>query len=69
MVDAFCRDVAHLEHVLHNQIQGIDGVLAVTSYLITDIKYESNINITELLNGAAGTEGQKPAPGRRNPPR
>lgn len=70
MVDAFCRDVSHLEHVLHKQIQAIDGVLSVTSYLVTDIKYESNINITELLNGpvaASADEGLGPA--RRNPPR
>lgn len=70
MVDAFCRDVSHLEHVLHHEIQTIDGVLSVTSYLITDIKYESDINLTDLLNGPAVTsaeEGSKPA--RRNPPR
>ena len=51
MVDAFCRDVAHLDQVLHEEIQAIDGVMSVTSYLVTDIKYESNINITGLLNG------------------
>ena len=67
MVDAFCRDVAHLEHVLHKEIQAIDGVMSVTSYLITDIKYESNINITGLLNSAAGTSaGDMPEPPKRN---
>lgn len=70
MVDAFCRDVAHLEQVLHKEIQAIDGVLAVTSYLITDIKYESNINITELLNGGvAAPADEESQPARRNPPR
>ena len=63
MVDAFCRDVAHLEHVLHNEIQAIDGVMSVTTYVVTDIKYESNINITALLNGAGE---EQPRPGRPN---
>lgn len=59
LVDAFCRDVSHLEHVLHHEIQAIKGVLSVTSYLITDIKYDSNINITGLLNGPAVTNASK----------
>ena len=70
MVDAFCRDVSHLEHVLHREIQTIDGVLSVTSYLITDIKYESDINLTDLLNGPVVSSAEESAkPARRNPPR
>ena len=70
MVDAFCRDVSHLEHVLHHEIQTIDGVLSVTSYLITDIKYESDINLTDLLNGPVVSSAEESAkPARRNPPR
>lgn len=69
MVDAFCRDVAHLEHVLHSEIQAIDGVLSVTSYLVTDIKYESDINLTDLLNGGVVTADENSRPAKRNPPR
>ncbi len=70
MVDAFCRDVSHLEHVLHHEVQAIDGVLSVTSYLITDIKYESDINLTDLLNGPVASSAEESAkPARRNPPR
>lgn len=53
MVDVFCRDVSHLNEVLHRQVQTIDGVESVTTYLITDIKYESNLNISSLLNGSS----------------
>ena len=51
MVDAFCRDVAHLDQVLHKEIQAINGVVSVTSYLVTEINYESSNNISGLLNG------------------
>ncbi len=68
LVDAFCRDVSHLEHVLHHEIQAIAGVLSVTSYLITDIKYDSNINITGLLNGPGVTAvDNASAPAERDP--
>ena len=67
MVDAFCRDVPHLDHVLHNEIKAIDGVVSVNSYLVTDIKYESNLNISGLLDDSiepsmSGSSG----PVRRN---
>ena len=69
LVDAFCRDVSHLEHVLHQEIQAIEGVLSVTSYLITDIKYDSNINITGLLNGPGVTAVDNASvPAKRNSP-
>lgn len=45
-------------------------MISVTSYLITDIKYESDINLTDLLAGPVVTsadEGHGPA--ERNPPR
>lgn len=49
MVDAFCRDVPHLNEVLHNEVQKIPGVLSVTSYLVTDIRFESSINLSSLM--------------------
>lgn len=50
IVDVFCRDVPHLNRVLQDDIQAIDGVSSVTSYLITEIKYESSLNIGGLLD-------------------
>jgi len=49
VVDVFCRDVSHLNRVLHDDINPIDGVTSVTSYLVTEIKYQSHVNIGELL--------------------
>lgn len=67
MVDAFCKDVPHLDHLLHREIQAIDGVLSVTTYLVTDIKYDSNINMAGLLSdsGPVAT-GDELAERRRN---
>lgn len=61
MVDAFFRDVPHLNHVLHEEVQQIDGVASVTSYLVTDIKYESNLNVVSLLEGETDAGHDAPA--------
>ncbi len=50
VVDAFCRDVPHMNDVLRNEIEPIDGVLSVNSYLITKIKYDSTVNVAALLD-------------------
>lgn len=55
-VDAFCRDVPHLSKLVHNDIQPIEGVTSVTTYLVTDIKYESNMNLVSLLGEGQATE-------------
>ncbi len=55
VVDIFCRDVPHLNEVLHDQIHPLDGVTSVTSYLVTEIKYQSHVNIDELLSGHANS--------------
>lgn len=34
-----------------DEIQAIEGVISVTSYLVTGIKYESSFNIAGLLDG------------------
>lgn len=49
IVDVFCRDVPHLNEVLKDEIQQIDGIVSVTSYLVTEIKYESHFNIADLF--------------------
>lgn len=56
MVDAFCRDVPHLNSVLNDEVQKIAGVASVTSYLVTDIRYESSVNIASLLEEATSEE-------------
>lgn len=53
MVDVFCRDVPHMNRVLRDEIQQIPGVQAVTSYLVTEVRYESSANMASLLDGAA----------------
>jgi len=52
MVDAFCYDVADLNRILRQDIESIDGVVAVTSYLVTEIKYESRANLAAVLEAA-----------------
>lgn len=54
MVDTFCRDVPHLDSVLRNEIESIEGVQSVTSYLVTQIRYDSSSNMASLLLDEAG---------------
>lgn len=49
--DAFCKDVPHLSSLLREGIETIDGVDRVTTYLVTEVKYASSMNIAGLLNG------------------
>ena len=61
IVDIFCRDVPHLNRVLKDEIQQIDGVVSVTSHLVTEIKYESKFNIADILeNGEQPTRRSNP---------
>ena len=61
IVDIFCRDVPHLNRVLKDEIQQIDGVVSVTSHLDTEIKYESKFNIADILeNGEQPTRRSNP---------
>lgn len=50
LADVFCRDVPHLSDLIHGQVQAIDGVESVTSYLVTDVKYESSLNIRGVID-------------------
>ncbi|MFW2339076.1 MAG: Lrp/AsnC family transcriptional regulator [Acidimicrobiia bacterium] len=49
-VDAFCRDVNHLNRLLRDGIQSIDGVERVATYLVTEVKYSSSMNIAGLFS-------------------
>ena len=42
--------VAHLSRLVHGEIQTIDGVIEVRTYVVTDIKYESSLNIRGVIN-------------------
>ena len=61
IADAFCRDVTHLSQLVHDVIQPIDGVIEVRSYVVTDIKYESSLNIRGVINKSddSGSDGAK----------
>ena len=56
MVDAFCYDLSDLNRVLRDEIESIEGVAAVTSYLVTEIKYESRTNLAAVLAKAKAHE-------------
>ena len=65
IVDVFCRDVAHLSRLIHNKIQTIEGVIEVRSYVVTDIKYESSLNIRGVINKSdeSGNDAWPPSTG------
>lgn len=50
VADIFCADVPHMNEILRAQIEPIDGVVSVTSYIITEVMYDSNVNIAGLLD-------------------
>lgn len=52
LVDAFCRDIPHLSRFIHEKVQKIDGVTSVVTHLVTDIKYESSLNIRGVINAS-----------------
>lgn len=62
LVDVFCRDIPYLSQFIHKHIQAIDGVTSVTSYLVTDIKYESSLNIRNVINKSDHSAGDQDNP-------
>ena len=56
IVDAFCNDVAHLRRFIHDKIQRIDGVLDVSTHLVTQIKYDSNVNVLGVFDPAGSDQ-------------
>lgn len=50
LVDTFCRNVAHLGRLIHDEIQTLEGVIEVRSLVVTDIKHESSLNIRGVIN-------------------
>lgn len=49
VVDAFCRDVPHMNEILRTEIEPIRGVVSVTSYVVTEIRYDSTLNLAGLF--------------------
>ena len=52
LVDTFCHNVAHLSRLIHDEIQTLEGVIEVRSLVVTDIKYESSLNIRGVINNS-----------------
>ena len=44
VADVFCRDIAHLRVLIHDKIQEIDGVVEVTTNLVTGSKHQSSLD-------------------------
>lgn len=42
VADVFCRDTAHLRLLIHDKVQKIDGVVEVTTNLVTENKRQLN---------------------------
>lgn len=50
IADVSCRDIAHLHRLIHDKIQKIDGVVDVTTNLVTGDKHQNHF--TRLAPGA-----------------
>ena len=59
LVDTFCRNVAHLGRLIHDEIQTLEGVIEVRSLVVTDIKYESSLNIQGVINKSDESGGDR----------
>ncbi len=43
VADVFCRDIDHLRELIHGKVQKIDGVVDVTTNLVTENRHQSNL--------------------------
>ena len=48
VADIFCRDIAHLRLLIHDKVQQIDGVVEVTTNLVTQDKHPISQDIVTL---------------------
>ena len=48
VADVFCRDIAHLRLLIHDKVQQIDGVVDVTTNLVTQNKHPVSLDIATL---------------------
>jgi len=48
VADVFCRDIAHLRLLIHDKVQQIDGVVDVTTNLVTENKQPVSLDIATL---------------------
>ncbi len=49
VADVFCRDVLDLRRLIHEKIQQIDGVLDVSTNLVTEHKHQTKLNVQGAL--------------------
>ena len=45
VADVFCRDIPHLRRLIHDKVQKIVGVIDVATNLVTENKFQSNLNV------------------------
>ena len=50
VADVFCRDIPDLSLLIHDKVQKIEGVLDVSTNLVTEHKHQSTLNV---LGGVA----------------
>ena len=48
VADVFCRDIAHLRLLIHDKVQQIDGVVDVTTNLVTENKQPVSLGVGTL---------------------
>lgn len=61
VVDAFCGDVAHLRRFIHDKIHRIDGVLDISTHVVTETDYASSVNFLGIYSDAnAGAASASP---------
>lgn len=48
VADVFCRDIAHLRLLIHDKVQQIDGVVDVTTNLVTENKQPVGLDVATL---------------------
>ena len=49
VADVFCRDVVDLRRLIHDKVQQIEGVVDVSTNLVTESKHQTKLNVEGAL--------------------
>ena len=49
VADVFCRDVLDLRRLIHDKVQQIEGVVNVSTNLVTENKHQTKLNVQSTL--------------------
>ena len=49
VADVFCRDLIELRRLIHDKVQQIEGVVDVTTNLVTENKHQAKLNVKGVL--------------------